>query len=277
MTPPNGYFSMVPCDLCGERKLYRLPEADRFGSGGVCVCARCGFVFVPVRRSAAEIAASWEDIYAGGGYTAAWPMVHARLTYVAEWYGQLYGWAGKNVLEIGAGEGRFLEMVRARGAYPVGLEPSAAGCASMRGKDIFAHHGTVEQCGKVGSFDVVAILWTLENCQDCVGMLRAARENLAPGGHVIVATGSRILVPWRKPLSTYFSKNPPDCHAFRFSAQSLSNAMGKAGLSVVSSNSYVDSDWLIEVGSTRDEVTQGLVDPPLEVLDFFHGWAKAFP
>ena len=155
-----------PCDLCGSESRHEIAEATKYGSGGVYVCGDCGFVYVPWRRDADEIAKSWETIYANGGYTANWPMVEARLTYVAEWYGQLYGWDGKSVLEIGAGEGHFLELVRQRGAHPVGLEPSAAGCKEMRIKDIFAHHGTVEQCGQVGTFDVVAILWTLENCQD---------------------------------------------------------------------------------------------------------------
>lgn len=270
----------ISCDLCGSQAHYQLPEAETYGSGGVVVCGGCGFVYVPVRRSAAEIAASWEEIYKSGGYTSRWPMVEARLTYVAEWYGQLYGWNGKSVLEIGAGEGRFLELVRGRGAYPVGLEPSAAGCQLLRSKDIMAHHGTIERCGKVGSFDVVAILWTLENCQDCIGMLKAARENLAPGGHVLIATGSRILVPFKKRLSTYFSKNPPDCHAFRFSAETLGRALRKAGLHGGAVNDFSQCDWLVRTAEIAppdlDDSYYG-PDDPADILDFFKRWAREWP
>jgi len=277
---PSMTFIMAPCDICGSTSSLELDEARRFGTGGVSVCTGCGFVHVKNRRPADEIAADWERIYANGGYTARWPMVEARLTYVAEWYAQTFGgWKGKTVLEIGAGEGRFLEMVRDRGAYPVGLEPSAEGCRAMRAKDIFAHHGTVETCGSVGKFDVVAILWTLENCQDCIGMLRSARANLAPAGHVMVATGSRILVPFKKPISTYFSKNPPDCHAFRFSANSLTNAMEKADLSLAAINNYVDSDWMVAAANatTTDSKTLFRPDDPNEVLGFFRHWARVFP
>ena len=269
-----------PCDLCGSVEHFILPEAALHGSGGVSVCANCGFVHVKARRSAAEIAKSWEAIYEGKGYTSKWAAVEARLTYVAEFYGQLYGWAGKSVLELGAGEGRFLQMVRDRGAYPVGLEPSGAGCQALRSKDIFAHHGTIEQCGTVGTFDVVVIAWTLENCQDCLGMLKAARAMLLPGGHVLIATGSRILVPYKKPISTYFSNNPPDCHAFRFSNNTLTLAQRRSGLEVVAMNSYRENDWLVSVATRTESAFPATAyggDRPLEVLDFFHSWARAFP
>ena len=272
---------LTPCDICGETEAFDLPEAARYGSGGVSVCARCGFVHVKQRRSAREIAGSWEKIYAAAGYTARWPAVEARLTYVAEWFDQHSGWdagwEGKSVLEIGAGEGRLLEMVRQRGAHPVALEPTAEACRALRAKDIFAHQGTIEECGRVGTFDVVVIAWTLENCADCIGMLRAARSMLGPGGRVLVATGSRILVPYKKPISTYFSQNPPDCHAFRFSANSLRNAAARAGLGADVMNDYRQSDWMVAAFSPTDGKAPPIFDGPRDVLDFFRDWARAFP
>ena len=269
---------LTPCDICGATEAHELPEATVYGSGGVCVCGSCGFVHVKQRRTADEIAKSWEDIYRGKGYTSKWPAVEARLTYVAEWFGWHFGWSGKSVLEIGAGEGRFLELVRDRGAHPVALEPTAGACQQLRAKDIFAHHGTIEKCGKVGTFDVVVIAWTLENCADCVGMLKAARSMLAPDGHVLVATGSRILVPYKKPISTYFSKNPPDTHCFRFSANTLERALNVSGLGLVNVNDYRQSDWLVMVSKAESGLENSSVrDRPSDVLNFFRDWARAFP
>jgi SAM-dependent methyltransferase len=268
-----------PCDLCGSQDAAKLPQAETFGSGGVYVCMGCGFVHVKERRSSEEIAKSWDDIY-GDGYTAMWPAVFARLNYVTEWYSQAYGWEGKSVLEIGAGEGRFLEMVRERGAHPVGIDPSARNCQILRSKDIFAHHGTAEHCGTVGQFDVVAILWTLENCQDCIRMLQIARDNLAVGGHVLVATGSRILVPFKKPLHTYFGKNPPDTHCFRWSASSLASAMRKAGYTPERVNDHMQCDWMIMAGVRLPMPTGGLLYPRddwRDVLDYFAEWERIFP
>lgn len=268
-----------PCDLCGSTDAAKLPQAEKFGSGGVYVCMGCGFVHVKERRSSEEIAASWDEIY-GDGYTAMWPAVFARLNYVTEWYSQNYGWEGKSVLEIGAGEGRFLEMVRERGAHPVAIEPSSKNCQTLRAKEIFAHHGTAEQCGTVGTFDVVAILWTLENCQDPIRMLRIARGNLAEGGHVLVGTGSRILVPFKKPLSTYFSHNAPDTHSFRWSQYSLANAFLNVGLDSNRWNDFGQSDWMIASAVKTDippELRLRPRDDWRDVLDHFAKWEACFP
>lgn len=280
LTENIEFMNLRPCDLCGSTDAAKLPQADKYGSGGVYVCMGCGFVHVKERRSSEEIAASWDAIY-GAGYTAMWPAVFARLNYVTEWYAQAYGWEGKSVLEIGAGEGRFLEMVRDRGAHPVAIEPSAKNCQTLRSKDIFAHHGTAEQCGTVGTFDVVAILWTLENCQDCIRMLKIARDNLARDGVLLIATGSRVLTPFKKPLSAYFGKNPPDMHCFRWSPASLANAMKKTRFFVSSLNQYHESEWLVMTGRPAmsehhdDLVSRG--DDWRAVLNHFAEWERAFP
>lgn len=263
------------CDLCGSTNAAKLPQAEKYGSGGVYVCMGCGFVHVKQRRSSEEIAASWDDIY-GDGYTAMWPAVFARLNYVTEWYSQTYGWEGKSVLEIGAGEGRFLEMVRERGAHPVAIEPSSKNCQTLRSKYIFAHHGTAEKCGTVGTFDVVAILWTLENTGDCISMLSEARKNLASDGHVLIATGSRILTGFRKPISAYFSKNPADTHCYRWSARTLPLAAHKAGLGLVGMNQVSECDWMVAAFDKNQagEAPQG--DHWHDVTTFFAQWEAIY-
>ena len=262
---------MLPCDLCGETEGLPLSQADKFGSGGVFVCAGCGFVHVKERRSAQEVAAAWDAIY-GEGYTSAWPAVWARLQYVAEWYDQKHGWKDKDVLEIGAGEGTFLKIVRDRGARPVGLEPFDKNVEKMQEDGITAVHATIEDASAKPGFDVVCILWTLENCSDCIGMLKKAREFLNPGGHVLVATGSRILVPFKKPISTYFSDNPPDTHCFRWSEASLHNAFRKAGLGRRATNNFMECDWMVALAETG--FAPPLEDDPEAVLAYFDAWER---
>lgn len=269
------------CDLCGSNDAERIPEASQFGSGGVFVCKECGFVFVPMRRPSEEIAKSWDTIF-GEGYTSRWPAVEARLQYVAAHYGQRgVGWAGKHVLEIGAGEGRFLDIVRGLGAaHCAAIEPYEANAERIERAGHTVWRGTAEQAPVGHSyFDVVCVLWTAENSHDCVKMFEIAKRLLCHGGSLIVATGSRILVPFRKPLSTYFSKNPPDTHCFRFSAKSLSRALQKAGFNSISFNDYQQTDWLVAEATIQkhtDLVYTG-TDDPAEVLEFFKTWGKLFP
>jgi hypothetical protein len=105
-------------------------------------------------------------------------------------------------------------------------------------------------------------------------MLQGAASLLPEGGHIVVATGSRILVPFKKPLFTYLSRAPADVHCFRFSANSLQTALGKAGFKTIATNRYLDNDILCVLGQKTDGVspTSALVDHPLEVLSFFERW-----
>jgi SAM-dependent methyltransferase len=266
-----------PCDLCGADDPVEVPHCREYTGGqAVHICRSCGFVYVRERRCADAIAASWtEDIF-GEGYTARIPAVTARLTYIAELLDSELGLGGKAVCEIGAGEGEFLELVRARGAAPFGIEPSPANCARLEAAGTPCFTGTAEDFEatgeRVGEFDVVAILWTLENCQDCRRMLQVARSLLRPGGHLVVGTGSRILVPFKKPLYTYLSTNPADTHAFRFSANTLQGILAVAGLAPTYVNRYLDNDVLCVLGEPTEDAPVWQGDDYLAVYSFFERW-----
>lgn len=267
------------CDLCGSSH-HRSIEAARSYIGdnqSPVVCMNCGFVYVRERRCSAEIAKAWDELWAEG-YSADWPAVQARLYYVAQWCDQQFGWSGKSVLDIGAGDGTFLKFIRECGAHPMALEPCAENVRKIRAADIAALHGSAESV-ELGSYDVVTILWTLENCGDCLDMLRRAHKALNRSGRIVVATGSRILVPNKKPLWTYFSKTPADTHCFRFSVNSLKRALRLASFETALVNRFEDSDWLVAVGIkiSRPEPDDHVRDDPESVLWFFDRWKHCWP
>lgn len=266
------------CDLCGSSEHTPIDVAKPYigDNDPPVVCMSCGFVYVRERRSSEEIAKAWDVIW-GEGYTSAWPAVKARLTYVCEWLDETIGLQGKSVLEIGAGEGTFLDLVKAKGAFPVGIEPFLGNVKQIRSKDIACFHGTAESV-EPGKHDIVCLLWTLENTGDCIGVLKRAREFLNPDGVVVVATGSRILVPYKKPLSSYFSTNPADTHCFRFSDRTLMRTAMLADLAPVDENRFKDSDWLVmSFKDATDKILATFTDSPAKVLSFFQSWAEQFP
>ncbi len=126
----------------------------------------------------------------------------------------------------------------------------------------------------LGTFDVAMVLWTLENCQSSKTMLDAAHDLLKPGGHIVVATGSRILVPFKKPLQYYLGPGDQDTHCFRFSRNSLTSALAKSGFRVVAVNRDIDSDVLCAAAQKvgRDADLPRPKDDPQQVLDFFARW-----
>ena len=107
-------------------------------------------------------------------------------------------------------------------------------------------------------------------------MLNAAYDLLKDGGHLMIATGSRILVPFKKPLHKYFMKNAADTHCFRSSANTLQGLMAVSGFKMAEVNRFVDTDYLTMIGQKTDRSQdipwQG--DNWEEVIDFFNRWDK---
>jgi len=277
-------FAQFDCDLCGSGEAEEIAVARKYtGDQPIHVCKGCGFVYVRRRRSASRIAADWSEEIYQSSYTARIPAVKARHVYVAEFIDTTIGLEGKALCDIGGGEGQFLEMIRAPeyGARVFAIEPSAENCRRMGETGIESFTGTIEDYlaapeRAARKFDVVTIMWTLENCQSCRGMLDAAYHILEPGGHIVLATGSRILVPFKKPPGYYLSRNPADTHAFRFSTNTLKGLLAKSGFEAVHVNRFIDTDYLVMVGRKTDRSREIPWDKDdwRQVLDFFERWDR---
>lgn len=276
-------YNEFDCDLCGSSDAAPLMVLQDYLNEGeqVHVCKNCGFVYVRRRRSIERIAEAWSKEIFQKGYTARIPAVKARQTYVAEFIDTTIGLKGKTLCDIGGGEGQFLEIVRAAdyGAEVFAIEPAPQNCQMMSDAGIANFHGTIEEyiaSSDSRKFDVVTIMWTLENTQDCRGMLNAAYELLKDDGHLMIATGSRILVPFKKRLYDYFTKNPVDTHCFRFSANCLEGLMAVTGIKMVEVNRYIDTDYLTMIGqkTDRSQDIDWQRDDWQKIESFFSRWDK---
>ncbi len=277
-------FDELPCDLCGSVDAVEVPYARFYTNNQpIHICKSCGFVHVKLRRSAQDIADTWSGELYGDNYTARIPAVRARQTYVAEFIDINITLKDKLVCDIGTGEGQFLEIIRANkyGAKVFGTEASKTNCTSMSKLGIDNFCGTIEEfCEdihlKTIRADIATIMWTLENCRSCKDMLSGAYQLLKDDGYIAVATGSRILVPFKKPLHKYLSKNPADTHAFRFSANTLRGLLAISGFEVKYVNQYVDSDILCMIGQKRKKAEKIPWDGDdfLRVYDFFDRWHR---
>lgn len=283
-------YKLFPCDLCGSEDAVEVPHCREYTNGEVIhICKQCGFVYVKKRRSAFDIAKAWSDELYGAGYISAAdysariPAVKARHTYVADFLDVTINLRDKEVCDFGTGEGQFLEIIRKAeyGASVFGIEPSKQNCERLLELRIRHFNGTIEDFSASPEYmnyraDIVTIMWTLENSGSCKDVLSVAYETVKENGYVGVATGSRILVPFKKPLNLYFSKNPADTHAFRFSANTLRGILAVCGFKVICVNRYIDSDILCMVGQKCDKeakiVWQG--DDFAKVVDFFERWHK---
>ena len=185
--------------------------------------------------------------------------------------------------DIGAGEGLFLKNVcdQGFGAEVFGIEPSERNCADMTAASVPCFKGTIEEFledTKMADkrFDIVTVMWTLENCRSCRVMVDAAWELLKPNGYIVVATGSRILVPFKKPLHYYISDYSGDTHPSRFSVNSLHNLLASSGFKESHVNRYIDTDYLVVAYQKTEKSAKFEVrkDDYLKVIDFFRRWHK---
>ena len=282
MTASNAY-SAFACDLCGADRPIPIDVTRQYTRGEpLYTCGECGFVYVRYRRSAQAIADSWSDDLYGNRYTARIPAIKARQTYVADTLDVELGLKDKRVCDIGGGEGRFCDMLRSPpyGASVFAIEPSAANGRLLGDLGIEHFVGTAEayhaseECRRRGPFDIATVVWTLENTQDAQAILNIAWDLLPVGGHLAVATGSRILVPFKKPLHLYIDDGVADTHCFRVSANTLCGLLAVTGIETMFLNRYLDSDILMAIGRKTDRSAPipWTKDDPEAVVDFFERW-----
>lgn len=271
------------CDLCKNSEAVEIPHVRNYTKGQpIHICKNCGFVYVTQRRSTEEIAKMWSEELFGDHYTARIPAVVARQTYVADFIDMNIGLKNKEVCDIGAGEGQFLNIIRKQyGAKPFGTEASQSNCHLLKDMDIAYFQGTIEDYASSSTkknyqADIITMMWTLENCRSCTDMLKIAFEIVKPNGYVVAATGSRLLVPFKKPLHLYFSQKPVDIHSFRFSRNTLQGLLSISGFQVTHENHYLDSDVLCLIAQKKEKGTKipWKGDDFLKVYDFFDRWHK---
>lgn len=273
---------LFACELCGGTEFGEIAELREHTAGQpIHVCKTCGFVQVIRRRGPERIAEIWANELYKSEYTARIPAVKARHVYVAETIDVAIGLAGQSVCDIGAGEGYFAQILRDQyGANVFGVEPSAANCARMQSEGIDCFDGTAEQFLAAAApeqrFDIVTIIWTLENANSCRRLMDTAWRLLRDDGYVVVATGSRILVPFKKPLDYYLGPNPADTHAFRFSANTLQGLLAETGFERSFVNQFIDSDVLCMIGrrTDRSRPIAWPRDDWRRVMDFFSRWHR---
>lgn len=274
-------------DFNGVGEMIEIPSSKLYTNNQyLYVCKNSGLVRAKHLRSAKEIAKAWSDeVYSNKfddrTYTARIPAVKARHTYVADFAHMHLDLKNKDVCDIGAGEGQFFEIISGKDyqANCYGIEPSKKNCEQLLIKEFDCFTGTIEEYAQSSNindrkFDIITIMWTLVNSASCLDMMHSAFKMLKPGGHIVVAEGSRILVPFKKPLNYYFSKLSVDLHPYHFSANSLANLLQVAGFKITNINRYIDSDYLCLIAKKVDKLDDDSfeVDNCDEVLSFFERW-----
>jgi SAM-dependent methyltransferase len=143
------------------------------------------------------------------------------------------GAAGGRLLEIGCGEGDFLEAARDHGFDVVGVEPAesaalAAEAALGRGRV----HRDLAEVDPRAAFDVAVLADVLEHVRDPIALLADVRRRLAPDGVLFVALPT--LDSWSRRLLGARWMEFKEEHLFYFDRNTVESALFRAGFGAVS-------------------------------------------
>jgi SAM-dependent methyltransferase len=198
-----------PCPLCGPRDVARgdlMPHAAatllrRLDGAEVSprpvTCAACGLVFVdPVPEDAVREStydAGYYEPWGGAQAASRRRMWRRRLALLRR--RQTTG----SLLDVGCGDGQFLDAARAVGWRVDGIEFSPEGArraAARLGRPV-AVGDLARTTHLKGPFDVVTLWHVVEHLVDPRALLEAARSRLPPGGLLVVAVPNLDNLPMR--------------------------------------------------------------------------------
>jgi len=224
----------IKCCLCGDGD-FKVIEKDE-SPFLVLKCNQCSLVFVHPNPDAAEL----QNHY-GENYYFEW-IKQQEGRRIRMWQHRLdkiqrLSLKGK-LLDVGCGEGLFLELAEKAGWQIHGTEISrfASGFAARRlGKYIF--------CGEVweaafdsNSFDVVTMWHVLEHMRDPSKVLHEIHRIIRPDGYLIIAVPNvndivmqivYLLLKGRK--LKLFSIDSKEIHLFHFSADTIQAFLERSG------------------------------------------------
>lgn len=176
------------------------------------------------------------ELYEGGTYGAARPGLDRALEPLRSLVERdklrfLRGLApGSRVLELGAGDGRFVSRLTGAGLQASGIEPSDGAVAAARARGARVERATVEDLElEPASLDAVVIWHVLEHVRDPAGTVARAARWLRPGGRVVVACPNLASLQARIGGDRWFHQDVPR-HLTHFTATGLLLLLERSGL-----------------------------------------------
>ena len=129
--------------------------------------------------------------------------------------------SGARVLEVGAGDGRFVSRLRAARLEARGIEPSEGGVRMARARAAAVERGTVEELRlEPESLDAVIAWHVLEHLDDPAGAVGRIGTWLRPGGRVVLACPNLASLQARIGGDRWFHQDVPR-HRTHFTATGL--------------------------------------------------------
>jgi len=258
----------VPCNLCGSVDVEEIRSKDRHGQPlRSVICRRCGLVWTDPRLAPDDVRAFYAREYRLEYKGAFEPKPRQRYRNARVALNRLRRNAtafrpGVRVLDVGAGSGEVVYLLRALGCDASGVEPNEA-YARYASETL----GLPVTCGfyqdaavEPGSLDVVTMFHTVEHLEDPAGVMACAAGWLAPGGLLIVEIPN-VEAVCQQPHQQFHRG-----HLYHFNLSALSAMLRRMGFEVVASYTSPDGGNIAATGrripGTPVRPPTGFEDPP---------------
>lgn len=226
----------VTCGLCGSDDpapfcSAKCPDVPAGAVFNAVQCKKCGLVYVTPRPEKNELAAFYFDGYYGAGSggkpgpagTALSLFCFLRKNRVLK-----YRKSGK-LLDIGCGDGTFLDSMRTKDWEVFGVETSESGTRSCEQKGIPVRKDTAFPDG---FFDAVTLWQALEHFESPAAVLKEASRVLSENGVLILSVPNIAGVEYRLFKTRWFHLDLPR-HLYHFSPATLSRLLEGSGFRIV--------------------------------------------
>lgn len=139
---------------------------------------------------------------------------------------------GAKILDVGCGDGTFLNFAKQAGWQVVGVELSRDRKPDWI--EILPDISEVKNKYGLGVFSAVTLWHSLEHFKDPKQIIEAVNELLRPGGTILISVPNSD--SWQaRVFGKYWFHNDVPRHLFHFSEDALRNLLKSAGFSVVTS------------------------------------------
>lgn len=166
---------------------------------------------------------------------------------------------GSSLLDVGCGNGSFLQIARACGWNVVGIDPDPKAVANGLRQGLNVIQGGIEHFeGKSAMFDVITLNHVIEHVHDPVAVLKACYRLLKPTGSLWLETPNIDSLGHRHYMKNWRGLETPR-HLVLFNQNSLTKALTEAGFS--GSRRQSRPSPLFQISKSSEAIEQGL---PLE-------------
>ncbi|MBK9163108.1 MAG: class I SAM-dependent methyltransferase [Acidobacteria bacterium] len=262
--PTDSSTKSISCNLCGSEDSEELSTVDRDKNYlRTVICRQCGLVWTDPRPNEAEIKQYYSKDYRisyKGTYTPKPKHVHraganavSRFRFIKPHIDR-----DRTILDVGAGGGEFVFLLRAMGFNAIGIEPNEGYAAYARTKlNAPVECGFIQQQELApASLDVITLHHVFEHLDDPFATLGRLREALTENGIVVIEVPN-VEATCYSPLHRFHA-----AHLYNFNPVTLEGMARKAGFSVL--RSVVSADGGVVTAIFRRSENESEFTPSAE-------------